>query len=102
MLSASVTEPLMSQRKPRFSVNRLLTRQSSWIQGAASELPAVLNETAAAVVVLVEDVGRPDIQTRADVVLAAGQRHVRLQRVVAGAVRRVAARQGDELIDLEL
>ncbi len=59
------------------------------VQRAAREVPVERDVAARVVVVLVEDVGPPHVETAADVVRAAGQRHVRLKRVVAVPVRRV-------------
>ena len=64
------------------------------VQRALREITVEIQIAARVVVVLVEDVGPPHVETAADVVRAAGQRHVGLHRVVAVPVRATSRATG--------
>ena len=67
------------------------------VQRALREVTVEIQKAARVVVVLVEDVGPPHVETAADVVRAAHHRHVGLNRVVAVPVGRRAAGEGREI-----
>ncbi len=67
------------------------------VQRALREITVEIQKAARVVVVLVEDVGPPHVDTAADVVRAAHHRHVGLNRVVAVPVGRRAAGEGREI-----
>ena len=85
----------------RNEAKRIAFRLARAVQRAAREITVERNVAARVVVVLGEDVGPPQVETAANIVGAAVQRYVGLNRIDAVPVGLRAARHGLELIDID-